>query len=343
MSHHISSCFTLTCCALSLLLLHFWQPSLASAQAPSPLLVAYAGQNETVGPMWVGIEKGSFKKYDLDVRMVQLRTGALSMATLASGQVQFVYGSPANALSATAGGMKIQCAASPIQKIPRELIARKDIRSIEELRGKVFGVQSIGGGFWLQTMISLDNLGIDPDKYNLTMRILGDTATVTQAINAGNVDAAVIPYSFSESAKRAGANVLADIGKLNIVYQGTAVCYPRDLAAASPDMITRLLRGIVDAVVLIHEPGMKADIMEILRKNFRFGKTEEAEASYRVLNLMATTDMMPNLQAWKTVQKIVSRISPRVAEVDLNQLLTPAFVQNLEDSGFMAEARKKTK
>src|SRR5882762_8690546 len=108
--------------------------SAASAQSSSPTLVAYAGQNETVGPMWVGIEKGTFKRYGLDVRMVQLRTGALSMATLASGQVQFVYGSPANALSATAGGMKIQCAASPIQKIPRELIARKDIRSIEELR-----------------------------------------------------------------------------------------------------------------------------------------------------------------------------------------------------------------
>jgi NitT/TauT family transport system substrate-binding protein len=167
MRDHISSCFTLTCCALNLFVLCLLPPSPASAQAPSPLLVAYAGQNETAGPMWVGIEKGSFKKYGLDVRMVQLRTGALSMATLASGQVQFVYGSPANALSATAGEMKIQCAASPIQKIPRELIARKDIRSIEELRGKVFGVQSIGGGLWLQTMISLDNLGIDPEKYKL--------------------------------------------------------------------------------------------------------------------------------------------------------------------------------
>jgi ABC-type nitrate/sulfonate/bicarbonate transport system substrate-binding protein len=99
--------------------------------------------------------------------MVHMRTGALSMATLASGQVQFVYGSPAHALSATAGGMKIQCAASPVQKIPREPVARKEIRSLEELRGKTFGVQSIGGGFWLQTMIALENLGIDPDKYDL--------------------------------------------------------------------------------------------------------------------------------------------------------------------------------
>jgi ABC-type nitrate/sulfonate/bicarbonate transport system substrate-binding protein len=170
-----------------------------SAQAQT-LLVAYAGQNETVGPMWIGVEKGTFKKYGLEVRMVQMRTGALSMATLASGQVQFVYGSPANALSATAGGMKIQCAASPVQKIPRELVARKEIRSLEDLRGKTFGVQSIGGGFWLQTMIALENLGIDPDKYDLKMRVLGDTATVTQALGSGGVDATVIPYSFSEAA-----------------------------------------------------------------------------------------------------------------------------------------------
>ena len=68
--------------------------STATAQAPTQILSAYAGQNETVGPMWVGIAKGTFKKYGLDVRMVQLRNGSLSMATLATGQVQYNYGSP---------------------------------------------------------------------------------------------------------------------------------------------------------------------------------------------------------------------------------------------------------
>jgi ABC-type nitrate/sulfonate/bicarbonate transport system substrate-binding protein len=315
---------------------------LVAAQAQT-LLVAYAGQNETVGPMWIGIEKGTFKKYGLDVRMVQMRTGALSMATLASGQVQFVYGSPANALSATAGGMKIQCAASPVQKIPRELVARKEIRSLEDLRGKTFGVQSIGGGFWLQTMIALENLGIDPDKYDLKMRVLGDTATVTQALGSGGVDATVIPYSFSEAAKRGGANVLADIGKLNIPYQGTTVCYLREAVTSSADVILRLLKGLVDAVVLIHDPSAKADVTESLRKNFRFAKAEDAEASYRVLALMATVEMMPDPVAWRIVQKIVTRINPKVGRVDLNQLLTPNFVRNLEESGFLAEARKKVK
>ena len=267
--------------------------------------------------------------------------GSLSMATLSSGQVQYNYGSPGNALSAAVGGMKIQCVASPVQKIPRELVARKEIRTLEDLRGKTFGVQSIGGGFWLQTMIALDQLGIDPEKYDLKMRILGDTATVTQALGSGGVDATVIPYSFSEAAKRAGANVLADIGKLNFPYQGTTLCFLRESAANSPDQISRLLKGLVDAVVLIHDPSAKPDIVEILRKAFRFPKAEDAEASYKVLTIMATIDMMPDPAAWKLVQKVTAKINPKVAQVELSQVLSPAAVRSLEDSGFLAEARKK--
>jgi len=328
---------------LSLTLIALTGISIASAQTPAPILVAYAGQNETVGPMWVGIEKGTFKKYGLDVRLVQLRTGALSMATLSSGQVQYNYGSPGNALSAAVGGMKIQCVASPVQKIPRELIARKEIRTIEDLRGKTFGVQSIGGGFWLQTMISLDQLGIDPDKYDLKMRILGDTATVTQALGSGGVDATVIPYSFSEAAKRAGANVLADIGKLNFPYQGTTLCYLRESAASAPDQVSRLLKGLADAVVLIHDPSVKPEVVEILRKAFRFPKPEDAEASYKVLNIMATLDMMPDPAAWKIVQRIIARINPKVAQIELSQVLGSGPVLSLEESGFLAEARKKVR
>jgi ABC-type nitrate/sulfonate/bicarbonate transport system substrate-binding protein len=329
--------------ALSAIIIAWAGANASQAQSVSPILVAYAGQNETVGPMWVGIERGTFRKYGLDVRLVQLRNGSLSMATLSSGQVQYNYGSPGNALSAAIGGMKIHCVASPVRKIPRELIARRDIRTIEDLRGKTFGVQSIGGGFWLQTMIALDQLGIDPEKYDLKMRILGDTATVTQALGSGGVDATVIPYSFSEAAKRAGANVLADIGKLTFPYQGTTLCYLRDGPASATDQVARLLKGMVDAVTLIHDPSAKPEIVEILRKAFRFPKPEDAEASYKVLTIMATVELMPDPAAWKLVQKIVAKINPKVAQVELGQLLNPAPVRSLEESGFLAEARRKIK
>jgi hypothetical protein len=80
----------------------------------------------------------------------------------------------------------------------------------------------------------------------------------------------VIPYSFSEAANRAGVNSLADIGKINVPYQRTTLCFFKDTPSAAPDRIMRLLKELVDSVVLIHDPRAKADVVEILRKAFRF-------------------------------------------------------------------------
>src|SRR3970282_2686937 len=115
--------------------------------AAGPLLIAYGGHNETMVPLWVGIEKGIFRKYGVDPRVLQTRSGPIMMATLASGGVSLVGAAPGSAISTAVSGLKLTCFAVGNNRMPRELIVRKGIASLEDLRGKHFGVQSIGGGF----------------------------------------------------------------------------------------------------------------------------------------------------------------------------------------------------
>ena len=317
--------------------------ALPPAQAQKPLLIPYSGHSETVAQMWVGIERGLFNKYGLDAKMLQIRSGPLVMATLASGSVQAMWGSPSSVLGAVAAGLKVSCVTTPINKLPWELVVRKEIKSFEELRGRVFGVQSIGGGFWLNTMLTLENLGLDPEKYHLNMRIIGDVPTVTQALIVGNVDAAVLPYSFGDVAKRAGFRSLADAGKLKFPYQGPGLCAPREVVANSPDLITRLLKGMIEAVVFIHDPSNKEGVAEVLKKNLRLTKGEDVETSYKVLRAMTTPDLdiAPDLGAWRTIQGLVARVNPKVEQVDLGQVVDGSFVRSLEESGFLPETRRR--
>ena len=213
------------------------------ARAEDKILVAYAGHSESVAHMWVGIEKGLFKKYGLDVRMLQVRSGPLLAATLASGNVQVVWAAPSSILSAASAGLKVSCLASTTNILPRELVVQKEIRSFDELRGRVFGVQSIGGGLWLQTMIILETLGINPEAYHLQMRVIGDIPTVAQALMSGNIDAAVLPYSFSDLAKRVGVISLG--GQLSIPFQSNVLCSSKEFVAKSPDLATRLIQGMI--------------------------------------------------------------------------------------------------
>lgn len=219
--------------------------------AAGPLLIAYGGHNETMVPLWVGIEKGIFRKYGVDPRVLQTRSGPIMMSTLASGGVPLVWAAPSSALNSSVSGFKLTCFAAGNNRIPRELVVRKGIDSLEDLRGKSFGVQSIGGGFWLSTMGALQALGIDPDQYRLNMRVLGDTGTVTQALVTGNVDAMVVPYSYADIAKRAGARSLADLGTANIVFQLTVMCAPKDSPAVNHETMVNLTKGIVDALAFI--------------------------------------------------------------------------------------------
>ncbi len=312
------------------------------ANAAGPVLIAYGGFNETMAPLWVGVEKGLFKKYGADAHVLQTRSGQIMMATLATGGASLVWAAPSSAVSSTAGGMKLSCFAAGNNKLARELIVRKGIESIEDLRGKTFGVQSIGGGAWLSTMVALDALGLDPDKYKLNVRVIGDTGTQTQALVSGNIDAAILPYSYADMAKRAGARSLADAGSLKLVYQATVMCSLKDSTAATMETNIALTKGLIESLIYILEPGNKREVAAILKRNLRLAKDEDGEASARVAQLqMPSVEVGLSVDAWKTVRRLVARINPKVQDVDLDQVIVPSVLQNLEASGFMAEMRKR--
>jgi len=314
---------------------------LSVPQAKEKILISYGGFNETVAPMWVAVEKGLFKKYGLDVSMLQVRSGAVSLSALMSGDVQAFWPAISSVLSGVSGGAKIGCVASPFNRIARELIVRKEIESLAGLRKKVFGVQSIGGGFWLQTMIVLDRLGLDPDKHGLKMRMIGDEPTILQALLASNIDAGVITLASAAVAKRAGLRSLVNTSELRVPYQGAGICTRVDRLSNSPDLILRLVKGMVEGVVFIHEPRNKREVMAVLKKNLRLSTDEDAETSYNSLRLVSTLDVAPDPEAWRNIQRIVARVTPKVAQLDIHQIINGSFVKNLEETGFLPEARKK--
>jgi NitT/TauT family transport system substrate-binding protein len=310
-------------------------------QAQDRVLISYGGFNETVGPMWVAVDKGIFKKYGLDVSMLQVRNGQVSLTALMSGDVQAFWPAVSSVLSGVSGGAKIGCVAHPFNRISRELIVRKEIESVAGLREKIIGVQSIGGGFWLQTMIVLDRLGVDPEKQGLKLRVIGDEPTILQALLASNIDAAVITYASAAVAKRAGLRSLVNTTDLRVPYQGTGICTRSDRIASSPDLVMRLVKGMVEGVAFIHEPRNKRDVMMVLKKNLRLSTDEDAERSYNSLRMVSTLDVAPDPEAWRNIQKIVSRANPKVAQVDINQIINSSFVKTLEETGFLPEMRKK--
>jgi NitT/TauT family transport system substrate-binding protein len=313
----------------------------STARAQDKLMISYGGHNETVGPMWVAADKGIFKKYNLDVNMLQVRNGQISLTAVMAGDVQAFWPAVSSVISGVSGGAKLGCVASPFNKIARELMVRPEIDSLAALREKLFGVQSIGGGFWLQTMIVLDRLGVDAEKYKLQMRVIGDEPTILQALLAANVDAAVITQASAAVAKRAGLRSLANTADLKVPYQGVGVCTRSDRIVNSPDLIMRLVKGMIEGVAFIHSPRNKREVMEVLKKHLRLSTDQDAETSYNALRTVSSLDVAPDPEAWKNIQKYVARVTPKVGLLDIQQIITGNYVKTLEENGFLAETKKR--
>jgi NitT/TauT family transport system substrate-binding protein len=315
--------------------------NLASVRADDVVLMSYGGHNETIGPYWVAIDKGLYQKHGIDARLLQVRNAQISLAALVSGEVPIFLPSVGNVLSGVSAGIKIGCVAFPIKGTSRELVVRKDIESLAALRGKTIGVQSIGGGFWLQTMMVLDGAGVDPDKIGMKMRVIGDEPTIVQALLSANVDAAVVTLPSAAVAKRGGMRSLVTSAELRIPLQTVGICGRSEWLGGSPDLTMRLTKGMIDGIVYILDPRNKREVAAVMKKHLRLSTDEDAETSYQSLRSIASLDIAPDPAAWKNIQRFIARVNPKAGLVDVNESINTSVVKTLEDNGYLADARKK--
>jgi len=169
-------------------------PNYPPVHAAAPLtkvLVTTGSSSEREGALYVALDQGYFRKYGLDLTLVQVRNGPVGMSALSSGESLLHWGSASAAnLGAIAEGADLVFVAGFINRLTGTFAVNPTINSPAELKGKSLGVNSLSGGTWIFTMLTLDHWGLSPGRDKIQMRALGDNSVVSQALLAGNVDAA---------------------------------------------------------------------------------------------------------------------------------------------------------
>src|SRR5215469_17792483 len=95
-------------------------------------------------PVWVAKDAGYFAKNGLNVEPVQIRGGSLITMAIMSGQLQFSGVGAASVVAARIEGGDVVLLACPVNSDPVYLIARPEIKSAAELKGKATAVTRLG-------------------------------------------------------------------------------------------------------------------------------------------------------------------------------------------------------
>ena len=201
-------------------------------------------------PIWVAKDTGLFAKNGLNVEPVQIRGGALITMGIMSGQLQFSGAGAESIVAARIEGGDVVLLACPVDSDPVYLIARPEIKSAAELKGKATAVTRLGSTTHFYLRAALRQVGIDPDK-EVTILQLGTGTEAVSAMENGRIAMAALTIRYALPLLQRGWPVFVDLSSTDLIYPSSCVASSRAFVKAEPKVVDDFIRAYVAAIQLI--------------------------------------------------------------------------------------------
>ena len=305
------------------------------ALAAQKVVISFAGVNPRQTPLWVAQEQGFFAKHGIDTDVVFIRTGPIQVAAVSSGATQLAYAGPASILGATSSGTDLKMLASFTNRLTYTMIARPELKKAEDLRGKRFGVQAIGGSVWMGAVLGLEYLGLDQRRDNINILNIGDQTVLAQALESGTIDVTVLDGVFSRRLKQNGYSVIAELSESKIPYVSNVIVGTRALFSQQPELAENVLKGLIESLAFILAPANRAVVINTIMKRLKIADSAVAEQGYRDLVQMIDQKPYVPVEGLRNIQRLMKIQNPLVGNVKVEDLVDNRPLKKLEESGFL--------
>lgn len=221
---------------------------LASSHLPAYRHVAYAERvrmglpSRSMGylPLFVALHRGFFKDENIELDL-PLMLPNIAHNALLSGDIDY-HGVADSALRLAAKGAPIKTIFFGTTLPNYFVMAKPQIKTVADLKGKYIGVSRFGGTTDLAARIALQKNGLDPRK-DVVLIMIGLAGTRNAALTAGSIDATI--------ANPPDNVVLKQKGYRELLFLGDAIEFPSNGFATTDrrlsenrDQVKRLLRAL---------------------------------------------------------------------------------------------------
>jgi len=312
-----------------LLVLTFSYPE--AATGADKLRIGYGAPSVTMSILWITKEGKLFEKNGLDVEVLYLES-ALVQRALIAGNVAFGEMTGSLMSAPKLQGADLVMVAGFLNHLQYRLVARPEIKSVAELKGKRVGVSRFGAGADRATRLLLSKLGLHPEKDVLLVQV-GGAPTRLSALSANAIDAAIVDPPDHKKAQEAGMRVLANMEEMNIPFQHTGLVTSRAQLAKTPDIARRVIKSFVEG---IHLASVNSEVAKkAFRKYMRLQQERELDDAYQVLRGFMQRKPYPTLDGFKAVFAELAEQIPAAKNADPKDFVDTRFLEELDRSGYI--------
>jgi len=276
----------------------------SAADAPQRIRFAYASRSNIVTPKHVAQSKGFFKAEGLEVEMIQMNP-RLSATAIINGDVTYT-----DAFTSTFRGIMqgfpIRLVFVHQKKGPYFLIARPEIKDIQQLKGKKLGVATLRGSDHLVADELMLAKGFNPAGVQPIG--IGDASMRYQAMIGGAIDVVAVATPQDLMLRQKGFTVLA--GPPEVGVPGSGVFTSERILRENPLAVKKTLRALLRShfFILDHKAETIQAMMQWLPQSL-----EVATHSYDIEMKVLTRD---GLMTDSEIETLIAKLGEKKRPMD---------------------------
>jgi len=276
-----------------------------------------------------------FDKYGLRPEFLLVRGAGVSAAALTSNEIQFLYCTADAIIPSLAAGAEARMIASPLVGLPWVIIARKDIKKVEDLKGKIFLATRPGGT--PDTLIRALMKKLNLTTEDLGIRHIGGAGQteVYNALQQGLGQATMVTAPLDARARRDGFHVIYHLDDLNLPAIYSSVFTNDRTIKERPAVVQKFVAAMAEAVHFVetNPDKAKASVTRVLALK----DPESAQSAYdayakQLVNRRLTVPASRVAEAIENARQAGTNVRRKPAETYDN-----SFAENLRKSGFLKE------
>jgi NitT/TauT family transport system substrate-binding protein len=326
--------FVLRLFALTLAWLWTGTFPLAEAQTNlEKLRLTYSAIAGSQASFWIPHEAGIFRKHGLDVELLYVGGGGRAAQVVQSGEVPIGTFTGGAVVNANLAGGDLVIIASSLNVFTFVVMAKPDIRSVEDLKGKKIGISRFGSATDFGLRFAESQWPIKRQRDFAVLQV-GGVTDILAALRTGGVDAGVINAELAILARRDGFRDLADISKMGLSFPTSSIVTTRSYIKRNENTVRKFIHAYADGVHFAKtQRAFSVQVMSKYMRNNDLALVNDLYELYLIQNMLRIP--RPTPEPIKTVLDQMAETDPRAASLKPEQFIDGRLFQELEKEGFI--------
>lgn len=284
--------------------------------------------------LYTALDNGLFDKYGLKVDNKFISGSAMNLAALSADEVQFLYCAADGTIPGLASGVDGKLVASPLVGLPYVLLAHKDIKRLEDLKGRSIGVSKAGDldDRLMKTLLKKYNLS----AAEVTIRPIGGSQSERyNAMMGGIIEAAPVTPPLDARGKKDGLNNIYNLKDLELPFIYSSVHTNSKTLKERPQLVQRFVAAMAESVYFVEKNPDKAKAS--LSKVLKISESDILQSAYDAyaVSLINRSMIVPADALAEAVE--VARDTGTNVRKKPAELFDNSFAEQLQKSGFLKE------